>query len=90
MKPRLHIVFIFLSLLLFSCKKEISLPYQIENFKVLTNWEKENSDSIKILFLDYSEALQGFLIPSTNQVPGGHFSFSFQIKNNGNAEEFFL
>lgn len=89
MKTGLYIVFILLSLLLLSCKEENSLPYQIENFKVLTNWEKENTDTIKTLFLDYSGAMQGFLIPSTNQVPGGYFSFSFQIKNNGNAEEFF-
>jgi hypothetical protein len=56
---------------------------------MLTNWEANKKDTIKTIFLDYEEAINGFRIPSIKQTTNGKFSFSFKITNINETSEFF-
>ncbi|MFZ1660188.1 MAG: hypothetical protein WAT61_15280, partial [Flavobacteriales bacterium] len=54
----------------------------VDRFEVLTNWHTNGTDGVKSISMDYTEAIDsGFTIPSVQQVEGGHFAFSFTVKD---------
>jgi hypothetical protein len=94
--PRLIVVF-FLLLTLSSCKKnKVRTPsldcenFSIKNFNPLTNWEAEEKGK-KTIYIDYSKANNGFVVPSARQMKEGQFVFNFEVRNNGvKAQKFFF
>lgn len=76
-----------LSLFCFSCKS--NGDFEIKNFKAITNF-KETNDQI-LLEMDYDGAyVNGFVIPSVNQIKNGVFEFSFELKNNTKVDKSFF
>jgi hypothetical protein len=62
--------------------------FSIQNFNSITNWQSDSSFR-KTIFLDYNNALNGFLIPSNQQINDSAFTFTFEIKNNSSAPKKF-
>ena len=54
--------------------------FSIQNFTPIGNYQPD-SLSHKTIYLDYDNALNGFTIPSVQQIKGGLFQLSFQLKN---------
>jgi hypothetical protein len=58
--------------------------FEIKEFNPLKNIDTTaNINGIIQIFLDYSDAIDGFTIPSQQQLSGNGFVYSFQIKNTG-------
>jgi hypothetical protein len=52
----------------------------VGDLKMLTNWTRADAQGVKHIDLDYTDAIDsGFVIPSTSQVPGGYFRFTFTV-----------
>ncbi len=63
--------------------------FSIKDFNPLVNWNEENKGK-KTIPLDYTDAIEGFTIPSIRQLENGKFEFAFDLKNNaGNSQKFF-
>lgn len=81
------VVFILLLFSFYSCtKKTDTTPldcelFSIKEFNPLVNW-KEEEQGKKTISLDYTDAINGFTIPSLRQLENGKFEFEFEIKNN--------
>ena len=57
--------------------------FSISDFTVLNNFIPESKDSAKSIELDYLNSIDnGFIIPTSRQVKGGYFTFSFSVRNN--------
>ena len=57
--------------------------FEIKDFTPVNNWKEEvtiDSNHVKYLELDYTDALSGFEIPSVRQTKNG-FEYSFKVKN---------
>ncbi len=62
--------------------------FSIKNFNPIVNYQKD-SLSQKSIFLDYNNAMDGFVIPSVNQTADGQFEFEFEIKNTSESAQKF-
>lgn len=63
--------------------------FEIRNFSALTNYQPDSVGD-KTIYLDYMNAIDGFVVPSTNQVESGFFEVEFEIKNTTNtAQQFY-
>ena len=82
---------ILLALLLNSChnnkRQGENALFEIKDFKTLTNWSvfSEENKSEKLIYLDYNDAINGFVIPGVRQTDDGFFHFGFSIKNTGDV-----
>ena len=54
--------------------------FSIENFNPIANWQPDSTNQ-KTIFIDYDNALDGFMIPSVKQLKDETFIFEFSIKN---------
>lgn len=51
-----------------------------EDFKVLGNWTQKDAQGVKLIAMDYTDAIDsGFAIPSVHQTEGGRFTLSFTV-----------
>jgi hypothetical protein len=64
-----------------SDKEKRAAEFEIKNFCATVNYLPEIKNSVKEIFIDYKDALEGFVIPSINQCKGGYFRINFEIKN---------
>ena len=75
-----------------STKKEkqrvVNSTFEIINFDATSNFQTKET-KIKIIALDYKNAMKGFVIPSANQVAEGFFKFKFELKNVSNIKQKF-
>ena len=77
--------------LLLSCQinvseqKSANKVFELSNFDATSNYFPDEN-KLKTIELDYKNALEGFSIPSKNQVKDGLFIFNFEIKNIGATE----
>jgi len=81
------------------CRKPSNLlqSFIVKDFNPLTNWnidtlgnKTNNQQASKLIYLDYKNAINGFVIPSENQSPEKGFVFQFKIKNIGeNAQKYY-
>lgn len=92
---RLLICLLLFNTLLSSCHKaKDTTPldcelFSIKEFNPLVNWDEEDN-GVKIISLDYTDAMNGFTLPSMRQLKNGKFEFEFEIKNNtNNPQQFF-
>lgn len=68
----------------FSCE-----DFSIQNFNPIVNYQLDSSNN-KTIYIDYNNALDGFVIPSVNQTEDGQFEFEFEIKNTSTkAQKFY-
>ncbi|MCX6296804.1 MAG: hypothetical protein NTX97_12225, partial [Bacteroidetes bacterium] len=80
--------------LLFSCGRDANsqtetlscTDFTIQNFSPIANWQTDSA-SQKTIFLDYDNAIGGFVVPSVKQLKGGVFSFQFEVKNNASKPQ---
>ncbi len=77
-KYKLLVILIFP--FMFSCnsgkKTEIkTTDFSLTELNLLTNYSKD------VLYLDYTDAMNGFVIPSVTQTSDGKFDFDFTVKN---------
>lgn len=63
--------------------------FSIKKFNPLVNWDNEENGK-KTIYLDYANAMNGFVIPSVRQLEGGQFEFEFEIKNNSSQDQKFF
>jgi hypothetical protein len=63
--------------------------FDLKGFNPLENYGIE-TDTIRDIDVDWSQALDGIEFPTTKHTPSGYFLFSFRIKNNSNAPRAFL
>ncbi len=59
---------------------------KISNFCATSNYQPNQKD-IKQIELDYSNAIQGFVIPSNNQIKEGYFKVRFNLQNISNEAQ---
>lgn len=91
-----HIFYALCIMLLLPCcnqlgVKENKQSFEVGEFLILTNWNTyaEDNTSKKKIYLDYTNAINGFIIPSASQTSDGYFHFVFKIKNtSGNTQKF--
>ncbi|HNW88907.1 MAG TPA: hypothetical protein PKN48_04540 [Bacteroidales bacterium] len=92
-----NIIFLFLFVLILSAcgrRNDISKNnvFEVKDFKTLTNWNVTDStdNSRKLIYLDYTDAIDGFTIPSVRQTSDGYFHFKFSVRNfSGEAQKFY-
>ncbi len=85
---------LFLFLIIISCNRDNADKYLqkgniiVKDFNPLINWNigingKKTKKSLidKLIYLDYTDAINGFSIPSVNQTQNGFFTFHFYVKN---------
>lgn len=86
-----------LMLILSACQndkqEETAIPescteFSIQNFDPINNYQRDSTKH-KSIFLDYTNAIDGFCIPSIRQTENGFFNFSFDIKNTGKSNQKF-
>ncbi len=71
--------------------------FSIKDFIPLSNWHTNEYFKInnnlfinKAIYLDYKNAINGFVIPSSGQIKNGYFTFEFSIKNSSEkAQSYF-
>ena len=92
---QLLISIVLLFTLFVSCHNESRITktknFEIKDFTPVNNWKEEvvvDSNHVKYLELDYSDAVLGFEIPSVRQAKNG-FEYSFQVKNTTKEEQSF-
>ncbi len=85
------LVFIFA---FFSCTKNspnsktlTCESFSIKGFNAITNYQQDSTN--KTIYLDYTNAMNGFIIPSIHQTADGQFTFEFELKNTGTKAQFF-
>ncbi len=67
-----------------------SAEFSIIDFDALTNCTQVKSDSLRIIYLDYFDAINtGFIIPTNRQNEKGRFLCKFKIKNNSGSPKRF-
>jgi len=70
-------------------QKQVAKDFIIQNFKPLYNFIKEE-EKTKSIPIDYSNAIEGVMIPSASQLLDGKFKIHFEIKNKGiNPQSFY-
>lgn len=62
--------------------------FSIKNFNPIENFQPD-SIAHKTILLDYTDAMDGFAIPSVRQTPDGLFHLSFELKNTTSAAKKF-
>jgi hypothetical protein len=65
--------------------------FDVKDFNTLTNWNalQQEEKLAKLMYLDYTDAIKGFAIPSARQTADGNFHFEFSIKNtSGHPQKF--
>lgn len=80
-QKNIAVIIIILTIISFSCSDgkngfDDDKDFIIADVDLLTNY------SDNILYLDYEDAIHGFVVPSKNQTDNGFFNFNFTIKNN--------
>jgi hypothetical protein len=58
----------------------INKSFEVVNFDATANYQT-TSDKIKTINFDYKNAMEGFTIPSKNQLSEGFFKINFELKN---------
>jgi hypothetical protein len=68
----------------------VNSEFSIKDFDALSNFMEKPEDSVRVIELDYFDAINtGFIIPSVRQINGGNFICRFQIKNNSGTSKKF-
>jgi hypothetical protein len=62
--------------------------FELIGFNATKNYQP-TENTLKTIGLDYKNAMEGFTIPSVNQVPEGFFRINFEIKNISTASQKF-
>lgn len=79
--------FVFLTLVIFACRRKDEFSFTVSDFRALSNFKLEH-DSVLNLEADLSDAvLNGIIIPTKNQCNSGYFTFSFKLKNTSDKEQ---
>lgn len=87
---------LLLLVILYSCNNQTNQApslnceaFSIQNFNPLVNWQQDEAKQ-KNIFIDYTNANNGFVIPSVTQLKDGQFTFEFELKNNNpSAQKFY-
>ncbi len=89
------VIFLLIVSITTSCRRNISpsdVSFEVKDFRSMTNWNLYNPEnpSQKLIYLDYTDAINGFTIPSVRQTEDGFFYFEFLLKNISGATETFF
>jgi len=67
-------------------QKQSNQIFELINFNATTNYQSEEK-KLKTIALDYKNAMEGFCIPSINQIQDGSFKLGFEVKNISNTDQ---
>jgi len=74
------VIFILVLLVFFSCNGDKKKHLKTSDFSLINLNLKTNFDE-EVIFLDYTGAIKGFIIPTKSQTENGYFDFDFEIQN---------